>query len=286
MLGREPVRSRILIVATAVVVALAAGGEVYAARIHSAGWRALADTIWFVLLLAIVVSALVLSVLAAWRMRSQPRPVRFALTAGGFLARPLMPAWPLAAIELTITGTLGAALPGIWHGLASGPGDHPGAYPSILAFLLPFGLMCLLTAVVVAVAWRGVGMELTPAGLGWRLPLLYRFVPWTALAPGGPPRPRPGARTLRLVVARPELVVQRGWLRTAGSRREPVVDLRVDTHPWLVADAIRWYVDHPDDRAGIGTAEGHERLIAALSVWQPAAPRPGVPPHQIDPAAG
>ena len=38
--------------------------------------------------------------------------------------------------------------------------------------------------------------------------------------------------------------------------------------PDFLADAIRWYVEHPDDRAGIGTAAEHDRLIAALSTPQ------------------
>ncbi len=40
-------------------------------------------------------------------------------------------------------------------------------------------------------------------------------------------------------------------------------DTRV--HPWFLADAIRSYVEHPQDRVAIGTIAEHERLQAVLT---------------------
>ncbi len=84
-----------------------------------------------------------------------------------------------------------------------------------------------LAAVTTSVfAWRGFGMELTPAGVYWRSPLFRRLVPWEALAPGGPPRPQIHANRLHLAVARPELVRQRGLALGFGPRQRPVVPLQ------------------------------------------------------------
>jgi hypothetical protein len=38
-----------------------------------------------------------------------------------------------------------------------------------------------------------------------------------------------------------------------------------NAHPWLPADAIRWYAEHPEHRAGIGTQEEHDRLISTVT---------------------
>jgi hypothetical protein len=99
-----------------------------------------------------------------------------------------------------------------------------------------------------------------------RTPFFRRLVPWEALAPGGPPRPELTADQLRLVVTQPERVVQRGLVLGWGSRQYPCLALDVNVHPIFVADAIRWYVEHPEDRAGIGTPAGHDRLLANLGV--------------------
>jgi hypothetical protein len=65
-----------------------------------------------------------------------------------------------------------------------------------------------------------------------------------------------------LVLTRPELVRRR-------RRRPPPfmgdwITTQVDVPSWFLADAIRWYVEHPEDRTAIGTHAEHERLIAAL----------------------
>ncbi|GIE87009.1 hypothetical protein [Actinoplanes regularis] len=40
----------------------------------------------------------------------------------------------------------------------------------------------------------------------------------------------------------------------------------------IVAAAIRYYAAHPRERAGIGSTEGHQRMLAAIGVEPPAAP--------------
>jgi hypothetical protein len=44
-------------------------------------------------------------------------------------------------------------------------------------------------------------------------------------------------------------------------------NVRVD--PWFLAATIRWYADHPDERAAIGTQQGYDRLLVALGVVEP-----------------
>jgi hypothetical protein len=73
-------------------------------------------------------------------------------------------------------------------------------------------------------------------------------------------------RGLQLIVERPELVVQRGWHVLTGTRQRPI--LPADTHDWLLAGAVAWYAQHPADRAAIGTAAEHARLVAALTAAQ------------------
>jgi hypothetical protein len=96
-------------------------------------------------------------------------------------------------------------------------------------------------------------------------------------------------------VARPDLVVQRGWAVGSGTRQWPVLSLQVRTHPWFFADAIAWYVAHPEHRAAIGTPDEHARLVAALTAGTSAddvypaeppkpMPRP-VPPPDSRPRA-
>ncbi len=105
-------------------------------------------------------------------------------------------------------------------------------------------------------------VELTPDAVHVRDLAGRLTVPWDALRAGTPVRPD-GDRMVRLAVARPELVRRRGIV--FGSRRRPLVLLQwLDVHPWFLADVLRWYVDHPAERASIGTAEGYARLRRGL----------------------
>jgi hypothetical protein len=80
-------------------------------------------------------------------------------------------------------------------------------------------------------------------------------VPWETLAPGQPGRRELRSKRLILSYARLDLV----------RRRRLVWSLRTDNvHSWLIADAIRYYVDHPEHRAAIGTPAEYDRLQRTL----------------------
>ncbi|SCF19895.1 hypothetical protein GA0074695_4264 [Micromonospora viridifaciens] len=136
-----------------------------------------------------------------------------------------------------------------------------------LFILLPFLLLVGL-GVNVAGGWRDFSVELRPDGVYQRDVTGSLMVPWEALAPGRPFQPAVGAATLALAYAQPELVRRRGIL-PLGRRR-----LRIDNvHPWFLADAIRYYVDHPQHRTAIGEPAEHQRL------WHSLASEPTGPGH-------
>lgn len=123
-----------------------------------------------------------------------------------------------------------------------------------------------MTLFLAAVAWllfRTPRCALTPYGLVLR-GMRTRTVPWSLLLPGGPLRPRPREGSLTLLVRGPEPY--------AGTRRHAVPLRWLFIDPSFLADAIRWYVDHPEDRVRIGTAAEHERLRGALAVRAQATP--------------
>ncbi|MEV4618177.1 hypothetical protein AB0J74_05575 [Asanoa sp. NPDC049573] len=103
-------------------------------------------------------------------------------------------------------------------------------------------------------------VELRPEGL--RIPgRLHRVdVPWEAIRPGTPWAPR--LRTQKL-----ELLIGTGYLVRPPRERRPRLDVPIDVldiHPWFLADAIRYYVAHPEHRAAIGRPAELERLSRRL----------------------
>ena len=115
-------------------------------------------------------------------------------------------------------------------------------------------------------AWRIIGAELRPTGLRVRHLFGVLTVPWEALAPGYPVRPDPRFRRLALTYTRPELVHRRGIF----SRRLVPID---NVHGWFIADVIRYYVEHPEQRADIGRQTEYDRLLHTL-VPSPAVTSP------------
>ncbi|MFD0598319.1 hypothetical protein ACFQZ4_43585 [Catellatospora coxensis] len=112
-------------------------------------------------------------------------------------------------------------------------------------------------AVFVVLIWRGMpALELRAEGIRLTGPG-GADIPWEALGSGSPRRPSPSSWSLALTVARPDLLPKR-------LRGRALLPLGWDTHPHLVVAAIRWYVDHPEDRARIGTQAEHDRLVSAL----------------------
>lgn len=100
-------------------------------------------------------------------------------------------------------------------------------------------------------------LELTPDGVRVGFVYWWRAVRWDELAPGLPLR-QPDRDAVTLTTTRPGQPAMRLALNY------------IRVHPWFLADAIRYYVDHPDGRTEIGTPAGYDRLMTALG----AAPVP------------
>ncbi|WDZ86663.1 hypothetical protein [Micromonospora cathayae] len=184
---------------------------------------------------------------------------------------------------------------------ARGPASFPVFALAWLAFqLVHYGgrwerdlfwwtMVTVSTALMVVLAvdlWRRVPLiALTPDGITSGGPRAEVFVPWSALAAGQPgeatapsptlllPLSHPQTAelsTLALPLARPELVRRRGrrwrgrsrWWR--GRPHETLVLHEVDAAPEFLAVAVRYYLDHPEHRAGLGTVEEFARLPRAL----------------------
>jgi hypothetical protein len=103
-------------------------------------------------------------------------------------------------------------------------------------------------------------VELSTDGL-WIPGRLHRvFVPWAAVRPGTPWAPR--LRTQKL-----ELLIGTSYLVRPPSERRKRLDVPIDVldiHPWFLADAIRYYVAHPEHRGSIGRPTELERLSRRL----------------------
>jgi hypothetical protein len=134
--------------------------------------------------------------------------------------------------------------------------DGGGAFDGIVSVLL--GL--LAAALLVRSLLVPNSVELRAEGL--RIPgrLHTVDVPWAAIQPGTPWAPR--LRTQRL-----ELLIGTGYLVRPPSERRPRLDVPIDVldiHPWFLADAIRYYVAHPEHRESIGRPAELERLSRRL----------------------
>jgi len=93
-------------------------------------------------------------------------------------------------------------------------------------------------------------LELTAEGVLLDQPFRRRTVRWDELVPGRPAHP-PDRDSLILTVRGP-----------AGTVSLPLFGVRVDTR--FLADAIRFYAEHPESRAEIGTQPSYDHLVAAL----------------------
>jgi len=181
------------------------------------------------------------------------RRERFTVVRGFFLALPTTPPGLNTVLGLMSVGALAA--------LAVQERRIDGELAGLLlaatiTLAVPIGVQVFL-------AWQPLYVALTPQGVVWRSAWHRRLVPWDALVPGGPPVPGPLAAKLTLEVARPEAVTIQGVGLFAGSARRPVITGQFDVHPRLMAGAIRWYVEHPQDRSAIGTGEEHQRLLTS-----------------------
>jgi len=241
---REPLRSRLYVLLGVVLGFLMYTGLI--ARYET-------DERWpsALLLLTVIVGAVTL--FAGTIMQYLPgsrRRERFTVARQGFLALP--------TASPGLSSVLGLMTIGVLAALAVED-------PDLRGFLAGAGIvLAVIVGAQAFLACRIQYVALTPDGVVWRSAWHQRLVPWHALAPGGPPPPSLLAGKLTLEVANPDAVVVRGLGVFAGTAAQPVITGQFDVHPRLMAAAIRWYVEHPDDRAAIGTAAEQTRLLAVV----------------------
>lgn len=143
-------------------------------------------------------------------------------------------------------------------------GRHRDAFWALLA-----ALAVGMAGAVVTGQWRGIALiDLTPEGIGVGRPRRSAFIPWSALDLHHPIYALDHDRTLRLPLARPDLVHRR-FLRRRGQHSLRLWD--IDVAPGFLAAAVRHYARHPEHRAAIGTPEEYARLRSALAAPQPGA---------------
>jgi len=208
------------------------------------------------------------------RRRQQARPVGFVVRAGAFVVPPTRQVSFLVCLQVAIpilaTG-----------GLLANVGElrSSGAPPSIDGLFLALSVtltvaVVAVTALFVAAVLSGLPrVELTADGVRYRYPLGRIDVPWEALRPGPPYRFRLPVDNVPLIVDRPDLVAAKGIVM--GGRSRPMLQAYgLNVHPWFLTDAIRHYTDHPEHRAGIGTCDEHDRLVASLLEVE-SVPHPG-----------
>ncbi|GIF70641.1 hypothetical protein [Asanoa siamensis] len=154
----------------------------------------------------------------------------------------------IAALVLVLTSQAALAIDRL--------ADGGGVFDGLLSVV--FGL--LAAALLARSVLVPTTVELNADGL--RIPgRLHRVdVPWAAIRPGTPWAPV--LRTQRL-----ELLIGTGYLVRPPSERRQRLDVPIDVldiHPWFLADAIRYYVAHPEHRAAIGRPAELERLSRRL----------------------
>jgi hypothetical protein len=188
----------------------------------------------------------VLVALIGWRPAG---PASFQIEGDTFVA-PTNRRRTIEVAALLVVLISGTALGIDWIAADGGVFDILlAALPALLAAALLLHSLLIPTTV-----------ELRPEGL--RIPgRLHRVdVPWEAIRPGTPWAPR--LRTQKL-----ELLIATGYLVRPPAERRPRLDVPIDVldiHPWFLADAIRYYVAHPEHRASIGRPAELERLSRRL----------------------
>ncbi|WP_091656299.1 PH domain-containing protein [Micromonospora auratinigra] len=243
-------------VLAALLFAAVRAGTVLAGGLPSRGW----DYLFGLSLLVLGLAALVPMVVRQrnpWR-----RPARLVDAGAGRRRVPPMAGfgWFAAAQVLLGAGILQSFGLDLVRDTQT-PTVVGWGFTSIMFLLAAFYLL-LVTGLVVAFFRGDPRIDLTPAGVEIRDLFGRRSVPWAALTPGRPTPPRSGT-VLRLRVARPELVRRRGLV--FGRAGSPLVTLGwLAAHPGFLADALRHYVDHPAERAAIGTPAGDDALRRAL----------------------
>jgi hypothetical protein len=192
-------------------------------------------------------------------LRKWKRPTGMVVSRHGFAVPLPVPSGPTYALLLVVLGLLAGSAVQSWREVAWG--DLPVGYAVAESILV--SVLAAVMAVLLASFWRGFTIELTPTAIQTHIPTHHRTIPWSALASDGPLEIERDARGIRLVVGRPDLVVQRGWHPLCGTRQRPRLDSHV--HSMALAAAIRWYAEHPEHRPAIGTPAELERLTGQRS---------------------
>ncbi|NES13383.1 MULTISPECIES: PH domain-containing protein [Micromonospora] len=251
LIGRAAVGAALLFSVARAVVVLTGG-------LPSPAWDHALGVAPFPLSLLVLVPVVV-SQRGAWR-----RPARLVAAGPGRRRVPAAPAYGwFAAGQVLLLGAITSSP-------ASDLFRDPEA-PTAVRWLLPAGTaslavlwLLLVTAQAVAVFRGRPRIDLTPSGVEIHEPFGRRSIPWAALAPGAPGQQQSGG-TLRLRVVRPDLVERRGLVLSPASAPQVLLGW-LPVHPWFLADVLRFYVDHAEERGLLGTPAGDERLGRALGV--------------------
>ena len=258
----EPIRSRLLVVSGAVVFAALVGLQVWLPG--GDDWRPL----WRFVATPMTFGVTVIGMARLFR---RPEPPALVVTRDGVAVRHRLYPAALFVVALLACVLLAGPVVDAWRD-AVAPSDRIIA----VSYTAVTGVLVGLLTLLIPSAWHGYAIELTPAGVRTRAPFHRRLIPWPALAPGGPPRPPWNSTSVMLVVTEPDLGVQRGRDMWFGTRDRPV--LPVDAETRVIADAVRWYAEHPECRPAIGTEEEFDRLCAAIADGATTEPAPLVPP--------
>ncbi|GIF75608.1 hypothetical protein [Asanoa siamensis] len=241
------------LVTLAAVVAAGAAAWLFAS-FPSGGGR------WPGLVIAMLPStAFLVAVTVLWvrQSRGPARTVGFVVDRGAFRTRVTAEAvwWP-AVITVAFTGMVVSLLRSTWD--EEDPAWQLDVVDIAVTAVLGVAAVLLLATQLVNLLTGRPGVELTPAGVTVGSPFGHLTVPWEGLRPGYPLRPAPRDAMLSLAVARKDLTRRRGL---------GTVFLRwIDVNPLFLTDVIRYYVDHPEHRAAIGTTEEHDRLTTSLGL--------------------
>lgn len=198
--------------------------------------------------------------------RHRVRPPALAVAGGGFVPVPVA-----ATIGYAACAGLAWAFPAVQlvalYELAADPtGD--GSLGDLLTAEL--GVTVFIAAIAVMIArmtfrvFRGLmRVRLRPDGLEVPTPAgTAHLIRWQTMR--GPVRPTEPTRRLRLDLDRPARA------RLGLMYRHVDLDIAaLDVHPWFLVDVLRYYVEHPEQRAAIGTQAGYERMRADVFAVAP-----------------
>jgi hypothetical protein len=251
--GKGGVQRPLIVAAVVICVAW----TVAAALIH-------ARVFWLFAVLQVGPALAFLAALVASVLPGSTKPAGFEVREGvGFVVPASREFGFLVVGEVAMMAFLSGQLIHIW--------TWGGADETIFRFwagaVLSVALLvaCGLVALLVVTALRGrPQILLTPSAVVQEDWWANRTIPWEALRPGRPLGQVRG-RTLTLIVDRPDLVVRRGLFRRS-TRRPWLVTGHLRVHPWFLADAIGFYVGHPERRDAISSWAEYERLLPELGV--------------------